>query len=202
MKDSSENQVSGAEGCPRVTEGTYAFPLTYAQRQLWFINELDPGNVSYAIPWSIRLTGELNVEALERSLNEIVRRHEILRTTFVGVDGEPVQMIAEQLWIPLLVTSLQHLQQPEREAAALGLAAEEAKRPFDLAKGPLLRAQLIRLGAANHLLLLTLHHIIFDGWSRRVFARELAVLYKHFKDGKPSRLPQILLQYADYAIWQ
>jgi amino acid adenylation domain-containing protein len=202
MKESSDNQVSGAEVRLGATQGTYAFPPTYAQRQLWFINELDRENVSYNIPWSLRLIGELHVEALEQSLNEMVRRHESLRTTFVAVDGEPVQMIAEQLWIPVLVTSVEHLQEAEREAAALALAAEEARRPFDLAKGPLLRAQLVRLGAANHLLLLTLHHIIFDGPSRRVFTRELAVLYEAFKDGKPSGLPDIRLQYADYAIWQ
>src|SRR5215472_2285038 len=131
MMESSDHKLSDAEGRLGASEGTYAFPLTYAQRQLWFINELDPGSVSYNIPWSIRLIGELHVEALKRSLNEIVRRHEILRTTFVGVDGEPVQLIAEQLWIPLMVTSLERLREPEREAAARGLAAEEARRPFD-----------------------------------------------------------------------
>src|SRR5262249_51836235 len=146
--------------------------------------------------------GAVHVKALEQSLNEIVRRHESLRTTFMAVDGEPVQIIAEQLWIPLRITNLDHLEQPEREAAALRLATEEGWRPFDLANGPLLRAQLIRLSATNHLLLLTLHHIIFDAWSRRVFARELAILYKAFKDGQASQLPHVTVQYADYAIWQ
>ncbi|MBV8846854.1 MAG: amino acid adenylation domain-containing protein [Bryobacterales bacterium] len=176
--------------------------MTYAQRQLWFLNELDRENVSYNIPWSIRLIGELHVEALEQSLNEIVRRHEILRTTFGVVNGEPVQKVAEQLWIPLRVTSIEHLHKPEREPSALALAAGEARRPFDVANGPLLRAQLIRLSPADHVFLLTLHHIIFDGPSRRVFAQELAALYEAFKDEKPSGLPDIRLQYADYAIWQ
>src|SRR5262249_48567706 len=202
MKEGIENKASGTEACPAVAGGTYAFPLTYAQRQLWFLNELDPGNVSYNIPWSIQLMGAVDVEALEQSLNEIVRRHESLRTTFITVDGEPVQIIAEDLWIPLRITSLDHLERREREAAALRRAAEEGGPPVDLANGPLLRAELIRLDAAKHLLLLTLHHIIFDAWSRRVFARELAILYEAFKDGKPSQLPHVAVQYADYAIWQ
>jgi len=194
--------MSGVEGASAVTGGTYAFPLTYAQRQLWFLNELDPGNVSYNIPWSIRITGDLHVQALERSLNEIVRRHEILRTTFVAVDGEPRQIVAERLTIPLPVTSLDHLAPCDREATARRLAADEARQPFNLANGPLLQAQLIRFAPTNHVLLLALHHIIFDGWSRPIFARELAALYEAFRHDQPSPLLAPSLQYADYAVWQ
>ena len=180
----------------------YQFPTTFAQRRLWFLDQLDRGNISYLIPWSIRMKGALHLEALERSLNEIVRRHEVLRTTFAEVNGEPVQVVAESLAVRLAVTNLSYLPVEEREQEAVALAAEEARRPLNLRDGPLVRGSVIRLGEDDHVLLLTLHHIVFDGWSRRIFARELAALYEAFADGRPSPLAELRLQYADCAVWQ
>ena len=183
-------------------ETMIGFPLTYVQRQLWFLAQLEPGNVSYNIPWAIRMTGELHVGALERSLNEIIRRHESLRTTFVAVEGEPRQIVAESLEISLPVTSLYHLDSAEREQEAHRIVLQEASEPLSLETGPLVRTRLIRLEPQRHILLLTLHHIIFDGWSRGIFARELAAFYNAFRDQKRVFLPEPVLQYADYALWQ
>lgn len=183
-------------------ETMIGFPLTYTQRQLWFLAQLEPGNISYNIPWAIRMTGDLYVGALEQSLNEIIRRHESLRTTFVAVQGEPRQIVAESLEITLPVTSIFHLEAAEREQEAHRVALEEARQPFSLETGPLVRARVIRLEPQRYILLLTLHHIIFDGWSRNIFARELATFYKAFRDRKRVSIPGPVLQYADYALWQ
>ena len=180
----------------------WIFPLSFSQQRLWLLEQLDPGNASYSIPWALRLTGTLHAEALEKSLNEIVRRHEALRSTFREVNGEPVQVVTETVTIPLVLSDLTGGPAGERESAALGIVKDEARLPLDLQKGPLLRARLIRLDPGEHILLLTLHHIIFDGWSRSVFARELAALYGMFQSGKLSPLPALSLQYADYVVWQ
>ena len=161
---------------------------------------MQPGGTSYLIPWSLRISGKLNAEALQRSLNEIVRRHEILRTTFSWKDGAPVQVVAGELSVAMPVLDLSASANPEEEAQKL--AFEESHKAFDLERGPLVRAQLLRLGAEEHILLLTLHHIIFDGWSRRILIRELDALYEAFGAGRPSPLPEPKLQYADYAVWQ
>ena len=156
----------------------YVFPTTFAQQRLWFLEQLQPGSISYLVPWSLRISGKLNLPALEQSLNEIVRRHEVLRTTFSWKDGMPVQVIAGALSIPLPVLDLSFLEGPETQAE--NLAREEARKPLDLEKGPLVRAKLLRLAPEEHTLLLTMHHIVFDGWSRRVLVRELAALYEAF----------------------
>jgi amino acid adenylation domain-containing protein len=181
------------------TSGTYVFPTTFAQQRLWFLEQLQPGSVSYLVPWSLQLSGKLNIEALGRSLNEIVRRHEILRTTFSWKDGMPVQVVTGSS-IPLPLLDLSAASSPEKEAQRL--SREEAHRPLDLERGPLVRARLLRLGPEEHVLLLTMHHIIFDGWSRRILVRELAVLYEAFCSGQMSPLSPPKLQYADYAVWQ
>ena len=137
---------------------------------------------------------------LVAELNEIVRRHEILRTTFSSVDGQPTQVVAPSVYIPLPVVDLSEF--TEREKEAQQLAAAEAQTPFDLKTGPLVRAQLLRLAAEDHILLLTMHHIMFDGWSRRILVRELATLYAAYTDGLPSSLPQLPANYAEYARWQ
>jgi amino acid adenylation domain-containing protein len=178
----------------------YVFPSTFAQQRLWFLEQLQPGSTSYLIPWSLRISGKLNAEALEHSLNEIVRRHEILRTTFSFKDGAPVQVVAGELSVPMPTVDLSSSAKSEEEAQRL--AREEARKPLDLEHGPLVRAQLLRLGEEEHILLLTMHHIIFDGWSRRILVRELAAMYDAFCSGKPSPLPEPKLQYADYAVWQ
>jgi amino acid adenylation domain-containing protein len=179
-----------------------ALPLSFAQQRLWFLDQLVPGSPLYNIPLAMRLTGALDVAALERTLNEIVSRHEVLRTTFATADGRPAQVIAPNLVLPLPVTDLSHLPEGEREALARQMATDDARRPFDLAGGPLLRARLLHLADDDHVALLTLHHIISDGWSMGVLIREIAALYDSFSTGKRPQLPNLPLQYADFAAWQ
>jgi len=163
---------------------------------------LQPNSPVYTIPTSMRLTGLLDVAAIARSLSAIMRRHEALRTIFAVIDGQPVQVIAPAQALPLPLIDLQALPEAGREAMARRLASEEAQRPFDLERGPLLRASLLRLGAAEHMLLLNIHHIASDGWSGVVFMRELSILYAARLAGQPAVLPELPIQYADYAIWQ
>ncbi len=141
-----------------------SFPLSFAQQRLWFLDRLEPDSPFYNMPAALRLVGPLNVSALEQSLNEIVRRHETLRTTFASADGGPVQMIAPTLQVELPVVGLSHLPTAERETEAQRLIMEENQRPFDLSLGPLVRATLLRLGEEEYVLVLVLHHIISDGW--------------------------------------
>lgn len=177
-------------------------PLSYAQHRLWFLDQLVPGNPFYNKSAAFHLTFPLDAQVLERSLNEIVRRHEALRTTFQEVDGQPVQAIAPMLTLPLSVTDLSRLPPEERQAQALRLAGEEAVRPFDLAQGSLVRASLLRLAAREHVLLLSMHHIVCDGWSLGVMLRELSALYEAYLSGRSCPLPELPIQYADYAILQ
>lgn len=179
-----------------------ATELSFAQQRLWFFDELAPGTPYYNLPSQFRITGRLNVAVLEDCLREIVKRHEALRTVFRATAGRPHQVIVPTGHVRLDVTDLQHLSGPEREAELRRLATEEACRPFDLARGPVFRAALFRLGAAEHLLVLTAHHIVSDGWSLGLFSRELSALYRAFAAGEPSPLPDLPVQYADYAIWQ
>ncbi|HEU4507241.1 MAG TPA: amino acid adenylation domain-containing protein [Pyrinomonadaceae bacterium] len=175
-------------------------PLSFAQQRMWFLAQLEPDVALYNIPAAVRLKGSLNIAALERSFTEVVRRHEALRTTFVAHDGIPVQVIheAEPVMIPVLdLTSWE-----DRENEAQRLIREERQRPFDLARGPLLRLRLLRLGAEEYVLLLTLHHSVSDAWSTEVLVREITTLYKAYVSGEPSPLPELTLQYADYAAWQ
>ncbi|MFL5356592.1 amino acid adenylation domain-containing protein [Archangium sp.] len=177
-------------------------PLSFAQQRLWFLDQLEPGSALYNIPAAVRLEGALDVSALERSFGELVRRHEALRTTFTSHQGQPVQVISPASDVHLTVIDLQLVPQGEREAQMLTRANDEARRPFDLATGPLLRTLLFQLGPREHVLLLTMHHIVSDGWSIGVLIRELAALYEAFSTGKPTSLPEPGLQYADYAAWQ
>jgi non-ribosomal peptide synthetase component F len=181
-------------------------PLSFAQQRLWVQDQLSPGSSLYNISQAIQVKGALNVTALELTLNEIVRRHEILRTTFAAPDfhvgGNPVQVIAPTLRLALPIVDLQEFQETEREAETRRLAASEAGRPFDLSRGPLLRAALLRLGRERHVILFTLHHIISDGWSMGVLAQEMGTLYEAFAGGRPSPLQELPIQYADFAHWQ
>ncbi|MBA3246893.1 MAG: hypothetical protein H0T63_02280 [Pyrinomonadaceae bacterium] len=185
-----------------MAQEVFVFPPSFAQQRLWFLDQLGPASPLYNHPSAIRLNGVLSVEALHQTLNGIVARHEILRTTFATVDEQPVQIITPTLGVPLPVIDLSELPETEREAEAQRLVREEAQRPFDLAQGPLLRTSLLRLGSEEHILLLALHHIISDGWSTGVFFQEIAALYEAFSTGKPSPLPALPIQYADYAVWQ
>jgi non-ribosomal peptide synthetase component F/acyl carrier protein len=177
-------------------------PLSFGQSRLWFLNQLEGKSATYNTGAFLRLTGLLQVKALEQALTEIVQRHEVLRTTFSVVDGQPVQVITPTLTIKLPVVDLRSSSEPEREAEVLRLVGEQAKRPFDLAKSPLLRTQLLRLRDTEYVLVLTIHHIVSDAWSIGVLIRELAVLYEAFRAGKPSPLPELSIQYADFAYWE
>ena len=177
-------------------------PLSFAQRRMWFLDQLEPGSPAYNIHEAVRITGPLDMALLARSLNEVIQRHESLRTIFADVDGEPFQVIATARSIDLPVTDLSLLPETEREAEVQRLMVEESRRPFDLARGPLLRAGLLRLSAREHILLLTMHHIVSDGWSIGVLIREMVALQEAISAGKPSSLPELPVQYADYADWQ
>jgi len=180
----------------------FVFPTSFAQQRLWFIDQLAPGNPFYNVSTALRLTGSLNLTALKQTFNEIVCRHETLRTTFAVTQGQPVQAISPTLTIPLPVIDLRNHPRQERETQARRLATEEAGRPFHLTTGPLLRTMLLQLDEAEYVLLLNLHHIVADGWSIGVLIRELGTLYKAFLENKPSPLPALPIQYADFAEWQ
>ncbi|MDY6950341.1 MAG: amino acid adenylation domain-containing protein [Thermodesulfobacteriota bacterium] len=177
-------------------------PLSFAQQRLWFLNRFEPQSPAYNMPFAFRLSGALHVEALGRALNEIVGRHESLRTGFAEVEGTPRQIISPTLVLDLPVIDLRERSKAEREAEVGRLAAEEARRLFDLTCGPLLRATLLRISEQEWVLLLTMHHIAGDEWSMEVLFRELAALYKAFSMGRPSPLKALPIQYADFAVWQ
>ncbi|HKR13277.1 MAG TPA: amino acid adenylation domain-containing protein, partial [Pyrinomonadaceae bacterium] len=184
------------------SDEVFVFPLSFAQQRLWFLHQMEPSNAAYNMPLAFRLSGQLETDALQWSLDEIVRRHEILRTTFDLLDGEPVQLIAGTGNLTLAVTDLSSLPPSIGEEEAEMLATEETQRPFDLVNGPLIRALLMRLGANEHVLLVTMHHIISDGWSQTVLLNELGTLYEAAVAGRTSPLPELSIQYADFAEWQ
>ncbi|HEX2092214.1 MAG TPA: condensation domain-containing protein, partial [Longimicrobiaceae bacterium] len=184
------------------TGRTGPLPLSFAQERLWFIDRMQPGSSTYNLPLALRLRGPLHTGALQRALGEILRRHEALRTVFAEVDGSPAQLVAPFGGFALPVADLSGLGEAAREAEARRRATEEALRPFDLAAGPLFRARLLRLSGEEHLLLLSMHHIVSDGWSLGVLFRELAALYAAYRDGRESPLPELPVQYADHAAWQ
>ncbi|MCP4696731.1 MAG: amino acid adenylation domain-containing protein [Gammaproteobacteria bacterium] len=177
-------------------------PLSFAQQRLWFLGRLEGKSATYNIPGVWRIAGSLHIAALEQSLREIVRRHEALRTVFPAVNGIATQVIASVPPAILPIAELGNLPESERSAEIKRLAEEEAQKPFDLAAGPMLRASLLRLGESSHILLLTMHHIVSDGWSMGIFIRELAALYKAFSREMPSPLAELPIQYADFAHWQ
>ncbi|HYG62622.1 MAG TPA: amino acid adenylation domain-containing protein, partial [Thermoanaerobaculia bacterium] len=183
---------------PAVREG--ALPPSFAQQRLWFIDQLAPGSPLYNIPVALRVEGPLDARVLALCLEEIVRRHEVLRTVFAAPDGSPVQVIRPPEPFELPVVDLAALPCPGRETAAL--IAEEALRPFDLARGPLSRGLLLRLADGDHVIALTLHHIAGDAWSMGILVREVTALYPAFTQGRPSPLPDLPVQYADFAVWQ
>ncbi len=193
---------AGEATIPRRTRINEA-PLSFGQQQLWLLGQLIADTPVYNECVTLHLPGSLDVDAFKQSFHEIIRRHESWRTSFPQVDGQPVQRIQPSLTLPLSLVDLRYLPKIEREVEALRLATEDGRKPFDLAYGPLLRAMLIQLDDAEHRLYLTLHHIIFDGISvYQVFLSELHTLYEAFSTGKPSPLPELPIQYADFAIWQ
>lgn len=183
-------------------EDVYLFPLSFAQQRLWFLDQLVRKNPFYNLPTVLRLSGRLNRSALEWSLQQVIQRHEILRTVFVPVEGELSQVVLPEVPLHLIQIDLSHLEKVEREQKVLAQAREEAWNPFDLARGPLIRTRLLHLQEDEHVLILTLHHIICDGWSMDIFFRELSAYYNAFLEGAPCRLPDLPIQYADYVLWQ
>jgi natural product biosynthesis luciferase-like monooxygenase protein/FkbM family methyltransferase len=177
-------------------------PMSYAQLGQWFLYQLEAATPAYNFPAAVRLAGALDVDALRRSLNEIVRRHEALRTTFALIAGEPQQIIARDLKLDWPVVDLRAFAEEEREAEARRIAAEDTLQPFNLTTGPVFRIKLLRLENQQYILLVTMHHIVVDGWTLAIFIREMAELYNAFSAGKASPLPEMPIQYADYAYWQ
>ncbi|MEA5601254.1 non-ribosomal peptide synthetase [Nostoc sp. UHCC 0252] len=177
-------------------------PLSFAQQRLWFIDQLEGKNCVYNVPFFLQISGCLEIVALEQAIREIVQRHEVLRTTFSFVDESPIQIIHAHPQLTMQVLDWRQLTEPEQLEKAQQLAIEELQQPFNLSNPPLLRVKLLQLSNQSHLLLLVIHHIVCDGWSMQIFRRELFTLYTAFCAGEPSPLPELSLQYADFAHWQ
>ncbi|HLL48709.1 MAG TPA: condensation domain-containing protein, partial [Longimicrobiaceae bacterium] len=181
---------------------TGPLPPSFAQQRLWVVDRIEPGSAAYNMPFALRLRGTLGTRALRGALDELVRRHETLRTTFAEHEGKPVQVVHAPAPVPLPVLDLRHLPEARREAEAERQVEAESLRPFDLARGPLLRSTLLRLAGDNHVLSFNLHHIVSDGWSMEVLVREVSTAYAVLSRGEPARLPELPVQYADFAVWQ
>ncbi len=183
-------------------EAQAKLPLSYAQQRLWFMQQLEPGTAAYNISMAIRLEGDFDVGALRSSLQDVVARHEALRTRFELQAGQPVQVIDEPTDVDLAVRDLREVAEGEREEQARLMADREAARPFDLERGPVWRAHVFQLGAQDHVLLLCIHHVACDGWSMGILVKELTTLYEEHKGGRKADLPRLSIQYADFAVWQ
>jgi len=191
-----------AQKISRQSRETNTFPLSFAQQRLWFLDQLEPNSFTWNISLSYGVTGQINEQALERALQEIVNRHEVLRSTFAIVDGRPVQVIAKQGILPFSVIDLGNLPASECDIAFQRLIIEECERPFDLAKGPLVRVKLLKGGKKQPVFILTMHHIVSDAWSLGVFFTELRAFYTALCKGQSHSLPELPIQYADFASWQ
>lgn len=182
--------------------GKQAFPTSFGQQRLWFLDQITPGTTAYNLARALRLTGSLSHAVLAEALRSIVSRHESLRTIFTSTDGEVKQVVLPALKFDLLLSDLSELPSVQRERTALRIAGEVASKPFDLSAGPLLRAQLLRLGTDDHILVVVIHHIITDGWSMNLLFHEIGELYAGLVTGRSPRLPKLKLQYSDYSRWQ
>nr|BDT35424.1 non-ribosomal peptide synthetase [Myxococcus sp. MH1] len=194
--------LSGAQSPILPSPRDARLPLSFAQQRLWLIDQLQPGSAAYNVPLAIHLSGELSLPALQRALDALMARHESLRTSFALHDGQPFQLIAPSLPLPLTCVDLRQVPVDEREERLTQLSEEAARLPFDLSQGPLIRAALLRADDRKHILLLTMHHIVSDGWSMDVLFRELNALYTAFTRDEPSPLSALPIQYADFAVWQ
>jgi len=193
--------ILGSKIVPRGRE-TNKFPVSFGQQRLWFLDQLEPGTPLYNNPAAVLLQGKLNVQALKQALDEMVRRHEVLRTTFETEEDQPVQVIHPDLPVDMEQLDLRDVPEAERQRRAMEIAREQAQQPFDLTRGPLFRTALVRLADDEHLLILVMHHIVSDGWSLSIFIQEVAILYKVLIAGHKSPLPELPIQYADFACWQ
>ena len=198
----AKKNVAAAERIQPRAHPESAAPLSFAQQRLWFLDQLEPGLSLYNLPFAFPLKGRVSIPVLERCLNEIVRRHEVLRTTFSTEAGRPIQVVHPQMQISLPVVDLTDQSPEDREPEAARLATLEAVTPFDLRADPMVRASILKLGDAHHVMLITMHHIASDGWSLGIFFRELTALYEAYSRGRPSPLRPLAIQYADFAVWQ
>ncbi|MGH9824289.1 MAG: condensation domain-containing protein, partial [Blastocatellia bacterium] len=183
-------------------DGSTPIPLSFSQQRLWFLDQLNPLSVEYNESEALSLTGNLNVAILEQSFNEIVRRHSVLRTNFISTGGEPSQIISASLIVNIVLFDMSDLLENEKQSQVDRIAGEDSHRPFDLQGEPLLRITLLRMADNRHVLILTAHHIICDGWSLGILLRELRTLYESFLAGQSSSLQELPLQYGDFACWQ
>ncbi|HLO85983.1 MAG TPA: amino acid adenylation domain-containing protein [Nostocaceae cyanobacterium] len=184
------------------SRNTETLPLSWAQERLWFLDQLEGQSSTYNIPAALEITGQLNVAVLEQALNQLIQRHEVLRTSFLMVDGYPVQAIAPTLTVKIPVVDLRELQNTQQAVEIQRQISESALHPFDLATAPLLRLTILKLGENSHLLLVTIHHIISDGWSMGILVKELSNLYLNLSSAISSPLPELPIQYADFTQWQ
>ena len=201
LKEASLTSLSELPAIQRIPRDA-ELPLSFAQSRLWVLDQLEPGSTAYNIPSFFRFKGDFKQDVLEQSLTEVERRHEVLRTYYPCVDGHPVQKIAPSQPVRVPLIDLQPLPQTARYKEALRLASELAAKPFDLGKAPLIRPTLLKLAPDEHVLLLDIHHIAFDGWSASIFVKELSLLYQVFFDQQASPLPELPIQYVDFAKWQ
>ncbi|HEY4461736.1 MAG TPA: condensation domain-containing protein, partial [Streptosporangiaceae bacterium] len=197
-----QDDEAAGEVIPVVARDGGGLPLSFAQQRLWFLDQFEPGSAEYVVPSAVRLRGRLDVGALNAALTGLVARHESLRTTFDSVDGQGVQLIHPPYEVQVPVLDLSALADSQRDAELTTILAGECTRPFDLRHGPLMRTQLIRIADDDHVLALTMHHIITDGWSMGITSGELSVLYRAAVGREQASLPPVPIQYADYAVWQ
>jgi amino acid adenylation domain-containing protein len=199
-----QKQSQGIAILPSITRASREgnLPLSFAQQRLWFLDQLDSGSQAYNLPAVLKLRGELRSDVLRAALEEIIRRHEVLRTSFPVMDGTPYQSISLIPRLPFEFIDLTDFTSQEKESHIRHLVLAEAQKPFDLSNGPLLRSALYKLQEGEHVLCFTVHHIIFDGWSVPILLREMTLLYESYLHGRPSPLPDLPLQYADFAVWE
>lgn len=202
LKKKREQEIAAsAQPIARAQEAS-SYPLSFAQQRIWFIHQLMPDNPAFNVHVTEQIKGALNVPALESGLKEVVRRHKTMRTRFITFEGKPVQVVSEDANFILAMIDLSQLNEYERSAQLQKFADKEARRSFDLTNGPLLRATLFKKASDEHVLLLVVHHIISDGWSMDVFIQELVTLYEAYSNGRQSPLPELPIQYTDFALWQ
>ncbi|MGE5432087.1 MAG: non-ribosomal peptide synthetase, partial [Syntrophomonadaceae bacterium] len=183
-------------------EEVFVFPASYAQQRLWFLDQFEPGSPYYNIPSAMRIRGNFSTTVFKNVIDEIVRRHESLRTNFSAIDGKPVQIISPKADIPFLVIDLMDKKEEEKEKEIISLLREKARYSFNISNEPLIRITVLELAPSEHVVLIVMHHIISDGWSMGVLVQEISTLYNAYSEGRPSPLPELKIQYADYSLWQ
>lgn len=201
IQTNQKNHNSGLPPIPTRQKKQH-IPLSFAQQRLWFLSQLEPNNNAYNMPLALQIQGSLNITTLEKSIAAIIQRHQILHTNFISLDGEPIQIVKDDINFQLSMIDLQNLPEQQREIEAKKIINQTIKKPFNLAKDSLFCVQILRLNSELHLLLFNIHHIIFDGWSDQILQQELAALYQAFSTGNSSPLAPISIQYADFAFWQ